>query len=121
MGGSGSGGGSGGGRSGASIGKADGLGGSSEGSLSCDAVRLTATIMSPEIELISELRVGQVLDVRLNQKKLFVYVDNHSRPLGFLGDNAMFLVECIERGFEYKAIVLHIRALMVEVVVSSVE
>lgn len=84
--------------------------------VACEDLRITTTIMSPQTTLISSLHVGQRLQLRKNiQDQLEVLIPGVLQPLGILGDNALAILECMEKGVYYVVEVLRIQALTVDV------
>lgn len=77
----------------------------------CSRLSFRAPITSPKPQLLKALKVGDVLDIKLDPNPPHtVSVTSHGSPVGTLtGSDISELVRCIQNGFEYEAKVLEIR------------
>jgi hypothetical protein len=75
----------------------------------CARLTFQATINSPKPALLTQLKVGDLLDVVLNPQGQGVILEHNTQPAGSLtGTQVAQLINCINSGFEYQAIVVQI-------------
>lgn len=73
--------------------------------LNCSSLEITTHIISPDMELMQEVVVGQELDVQLeNDIVIIIY---NTKSLGAINSSSILsLIKCIRGGTVYKAKVL---------------
>ena len=72
----------------------------------CASLVIDATVNSPQPGVISDLKVGDVLDVVLSPGGLGVHVVHATKIVGSLtGTRVASLVNCMNSGFQYAATV----------------
>lgn len=90
---------------------------------SCDALRFTALVSSPQPVAVASLKVGDVLDIDVAQRsgQVVVRVLKEGQLVGGLaGPDATRLRNCIDDGHSYRAEVLSINVGQVRVEVTHV-
>lgn len=100
-----------------------GGGGSRDYESPCDKLRFEAQLTSPQPAVVSTLKVGDILDVKVVNLKgqIVVQVLKKTKPAGGLaGPDATRLRNCVEQGHEFKATVRKINGGQVRVLVEHV-
>jgi hypothetical protein len=73
----------------------------------CENLSFQAAINSPQAKVLNQLKLGSVLDVRLNKTGTGVEVDFGKQTAGSLtGTQVAQLVNCLVSGFQYEATVV---------------
>ena len=75
----------------------------------CARLTFQATINSPKPTVIGQLKVGDSLEVLLNPQGQGVILEHNVQLAGSLtGTQVAQLINCINSGFEYKAVVVQL-------------
>lgn len=73
----------------------------------CSRLSFQATLNSPQAAVLAQIQVGSVLDVVLAASGSSVEVTFNSQPAGAVtGTKVAQLVNCINSGFEFRAVVV---------------
>lgn len=105
---------------GAGSGEFGGTGGSGGRGVDCSALEFETHISSPKQSEINKLKVGDILDIELDENLMIVQVVNNGVVVGGLVENAPILILCLEQGFKYSATVRSISGAAVLIFVQSV-
>lgn len=75
----------------------------------CARLAFQATINSPKPTVVVQLKVGDVLDVVLTPQGQSVVLEHNAQQAGSLtGTQVAQLINCINSGFEYRAVVVQL-------------
>lgn len=75
----------------------------------CARLTFQATINSPKPIVVGQLKVGDSLDVVLNPQVQGVILEHNAQTAGSLtGTQVAQLINCINSGFEYQAVVVQL-------------
>lgn len=101
-------------------GSGGGGGGPGRPVLDCGTISFSTDINSPQAAAITGLKVNDKLKVVLNQNRIEVVRQDTRVTVGSLNWSSITrLIECIEQGFEYVAVIRNIQGGLIQVHVSA--
>ena len=92
-----------------------------EPTLRCETINFTTDVNSPQPDALIGLKVDAILDIELNNHVVVVVRRDNRKILGSINwTNVLKLIECLEQGYKYVAVVRLIQGGLVKVAISAV-
>ncbi|AZA57710.1 MULTISPECIES: hypothetical protein [Chryseobacterium] len=76
----------------------------------CKTSQIKTNISSIDLLILANLRVGEILEVQVVDKKILIYNANGEFVGVIIHPNTLDLMKCIKDGNEYKATIIGIQA-----------
>lgn len=95
-------------------------GGSFEPILRCETINFTTDVNSPQPDALIGLKIDEILDIQLHNHVVVVVRRDNKTVLGSINwTNVLKLIECLEQGYKYVAVVRYVQDGLVKVAISA--
>lgn len=76
----------------------------------CETSQIRTNIASIDLAILAKLRIGEILEIQIDNKKILVYNANGEFVGVIIHPNTLDLIKCIEDGNDYEVTVIGIQS-----------